>query len=252
MEIFGTPRDSCVARLDPRLRLGVTLVFAVTVCFSGSPPALLAALAVATGLIVLARRPARDLLRRLALLNLFFLLLASSIAVALPGQTLGRIGPLHVTDTGLHRAGVILLRANAVVLYVAALLGTMEAPHLGFALDRLRVPSTLTHVLLFMVRYIEVIHQEYHRIRNAMRLRAFRPGCNRHTLRSLGYLIGLLLVRSLERSDRILAAMKCRGFHGRYYVLHTCRLTIVDAVSAGLFACVLGALIALEVLWKTP
>jgi len=29
----------------------------------------------------------------------------------------------------------------------------------------------------------------------------------------------MLLVRSLDRSRRILAAMRCRGFHGRLYLL---------------------------------
>jgi cobalt/nickel transport system permease protein len=50
-------------------------------------------------------------------------------------------------------------------------------------------------------------------------VRGFRPGVNRHTYRSFGYLAGMLLVRSLDRSERIVAAMKCRGFRGRFYLL---------------------------------
>ena len=42
---------------------------------------------------------------------------------------------------------------------------------------------------------------------------------NRHTYRAYGYLVGMLLVRSLDRSERIVAAMKCRGFRGRFYLL---------------------------------
>ncbi len=252
MDIFCTPRDNALGRLDPRVRLVTAFAFAVTICFSRSPVVLVSALVAGVLLAALSRCPVRGLLRRLALLNLFFLLLCLSVAVSLPGREVVPVGPLSATDAGVRRAGVILLRANSVVLFVAALLGSMEAPHLGFALDRLRVPSTLTHILMFTVRYIEVIHQEYHRIRNAMRLRAFRPRCNRHTLRSLGYLIGLLLVRSLERSNRIMAAMKCRGFQGRYYVLHTCRMTPLDAVAAGLFACAIGCLVALEAMWMVP
>ena len=33
-------------------------------------------------------------------------------------------------------------------------------------------------------------------------------------------LVGMLLVKSFDRADRIVAAMKCRGFRGRFYVLH--------------------------------
>ena len=52
-----------------------------------------------------------------------------------------------------------------------------------------------------------------------MKMRGFRPRMNWHTYRTYGYLVGMLLVRSLERSERIVAAMKCRGFRGRFYLL---------------------------------
>jgi cobalt/nickel transport system permease protein len=92
-----------------------------------------------------------------------------------------------------------------------------------------------------MVRYIEVVHREYHRLRNAMRLRGFRARCNRHTFRSLGYLIGMLVVRSLDRAHRIVEAMRCRGFRGRFYLLARFRVGAADI----LFAAIIAAGIAL-------
>jgi len=65
-----------------------------------------------------------------------------------------------------------------------------------------------------------VIHKEYHRLVNAMKMRGFRPGTNMHTYRTYAYLVGMLLVRSFDRSKRIVAAMKCRGFKGKFYILH--------------------------------
>ena len=47
----------------------------------------------------------------------------------------------------------------------------------------------------------------------------FGRAMNGHSYRSLGYLVGMLLVHSFDRSERVLAAMKCRGFCGRYYLL---------------------------------
>ncbi len=248
MEIFGTPRDSLVSRLDPRSRVVAAFAYAIVMSFCRSPGALSVGFALAVALVVAARLSPPKLLSRLVLLNAVFILLGASVALSLPGEVVWQIGPASFTREGLYRAMVILLRANAIVLCVAALLGTMEASRLGFALDRLGLPSSLTHVILFMVRYIEVIHQEYHRLRNAMRLRAFRPRCNRHTLRAFGHLIGLLLVRTLDRSERILAAMKCRGFCGRFYILQEQRLSSHDAVFGWLFACALGSVIVLEVL----
>ena len=48
-----------------------------------------------------------------------------------------------------------------------------------------------------MIRYTEVVHVEYHRLRAAMRMRAFRARFDRRTFRAFGYLVGMLLVRSM-------------------------------------------------------
>jgi cobalt/nickel transport system permease protein len=77
------------------------------------------------------------------------------------------------------------------------------------------MPPKLTTLLLFTVRYTAVLRQEYARLRRAMDARCFAPRPNGHTLRSLGHLVGMLLVRGFERSERILGAMKCRGYSGR-------------------------------------
>jgi cobalt/nickel transport system permease protein len=40
-----------------------------------------------------------------------------------------------------------------------------------------------------------------------------------HTYRTYAYLVGMLLVKSHDRADRVRAAMLCRGFRGRFYDL---------------------------------
>ncbi len=125
-----------------------------------------------------------------------------------------------------------------------ALLGTLEPARLGHALARLGVPERLAHLLLLTVRQIQLVGDEYARLRQAMRARAFVPRSNRHTWHSFGWLMGMLLVRSLARSRRVLDAMRCRGFDGRLRLLDT--LCWRPADSAALTATV--ALVA--VLWS--
>ncbi len=221
MDIFTPQPASYLRELDPRVRVACTFAFALAVTFLSHLPSLIIALATGALLTHLSRKPWKRILKRTAVLNLFLLLLGLSLAVSIPGEILYLVGPFMLSREGLTLGLVILLRANAILLTVTALLGSMEPPNLGFALYRLGVPASFTHILLFMIRYIEVIHVEYHRLRDAMQTRAFEPATNLHTFRSFGYLIGLLLVRSLDRSNRVLAAMKCRGFYGRYHVMQT-------------------------------
>jgi cobalt/nickel transport system permease protein len=56
----------------------------------------------------------------------------------------------------------------------------------------------------------------------------------------------MLLVRSLERAERILKAMKCRGFDGRLHTHDTLTLRPFDAVFAGSWAVVFAVLLVLD------
>jgi cobalt/nickel transport system permease protein len=102
------------------------------------------------------------------------------------------------------------------------------------------------HLLLFTVRYLGRLEEELARLRNAMRARAFRPRTDRHTWRSLGQLAGMLLVRSAERAERVMQAMRCRGFTGRLYVLDELRWRTSDGAFAAVFAAGIAGLVALD------
>jgi cobalt/nickel transport system permease protein len=117
---------------------------------------------------------------------------------------------------------------------------------LAHALHHLHLPEKLVHLMLFTVRYVEVLRREYGRLAAAMKARGFRPRMNRHTYRAYGYLVGMLLVRSLDRSERIVAAMKCRGFRGRFYLLDHFALARRDGWFAMVAAVVLVLLAAVE------
>jgi len=238
----GKQPHSFIHQVDPRVRVVAAVCFAVLVCLCEEMSVLGVGLGAAAGLVVAARIVNVETMRRLVEVNLFMLLLFVLLPICVPGTAVFRIGGLVWTREGLWQTLAIALKANAIMTGFLALVGTLEPPYLGFALSRLRVPDKLVHVLLFMVRYIEVIHREYHRLFNAMRLRAFRPGFNRHTFRTYGYLIGMLLVRSIDRAERVVEAMKCRGFRGRFYVLARFRFAWADLAFTAAFA---GGLVAL-------
>ncbi|OAN53064.1 cobalt ECF transporter T component CbiQ [Paramagnetospirillum marisnigri] len=208
-----------VARLDPRSRVLLAVAFTGAVVLAESLSALSIALGVAIGLALLARLPWRLTLRRLLALEGFMLVVLALLPFTVPGRILAEPLGFGLSAEGLRQAAQIALRANAVAVALAALLGSLEVVALGRALARLGAPSRLVHLFLFTVRYIGVLEQEYGRLRLAMRARAFRPGPGLHCWTSLGHLFGMLLVRSLERAERIDAAMRCRGFTGRFHLL---------------------------------
>ncbi|MFW6162342.1 MAG: cobalt ECF transporter T component CbiQ [Planctomycetota bacterium] len=234
--------DSVVHRLDPRGRVVVAVVFSVLVAVSERFGVLGGGLAAGLGLAVAARLPVRPLLKRLAALNAFMVMLI----VLLPLTTFEEPGldifGISVSQPGLLLALAVTLKANAIVLALTALVGTLEITTFGHALKHLRVPDKLIHLFLFTVRYIDLLHHEYRRLRQAMRVRCFRPQMSRHTYRAMGYLVGMLLVKSLDRSERVVAAMKCRGFRGQFYVLTHFAFARRDAAFGVLAAAALAVL----------
>jgi len=227
--------------MDPRARVLVAVVFALTVAFSSRFASLLPALCSAFALVHLAGLPIKTALSRLLILNGFVLLLWIFLPFSLEGKPLFSLGPLEATREGVLLAARITVKANAIMLSLVALLATMSVFTLGAAMGHLGVPGKLVHLVLFTYRYIHVIYQEYHRLINAVKIRGFHPGNNVHTYKTFAYLIGMLLVKSYDRAERIRGAMLCRGFRGRFYNLREFDLGSLDVLmTIAMLLCITG------------
>ena len=202
--------------LDPGVRLLAALAFALAVVSVERLPALIAALAAAVVMAALSGAALRPTLRRLAALDGFVIAAIALLPFTTPGEPLFALAGFPLSREGALRAVEILIRANAVALMMFALLGAIEPGRLGLAMTRLGAPEKLVRLFLFTLRYVDVIRREQERLRLAMKARGFVMRCDRHTWRSMGHLLGMMLARSLDRSERIVAAMRCRGFTGRF------------------------------------
>lgn len=233
---------SFIHAADPRVKLVLAVAFAVAVAAAHTYRALVPALVLALILVLLARLDLRLLLARLAVVNAFVVFLWLFLPFTYPGQTAYEVGPLVATGEGIRASLLITLRTNAIVMATIALLGTTSIFNLVHALRHLRVPDKLVHTFFFCYRYIAVIHEEYTRLRHAMRVRCFRPRTSMHTYRSYAYLVGMLLIKSYERSVSIYQAMLCRGFRGEYPTYHHFHIHGRDLVCLGVMAVLIGGI----------
>ena len=240
---------SLVDKFDPRARVLATLAFALVVAFSKTLWLPFLGLLMALSFALSASLHVKRTLRRMAAMDMFIVIMVVMLPFTMPGEALFHVFGFAASKEGFIHAIGIALKANAVVLTLLSLVGTLEASTLGHTLARLKVPEKLVHLLLFTVRYLDVISREYKCMRKAMKARAFVPRNNLHTWRSFGYLVGMLLVRSLERSERIFDAMRCRGYCGKLYLFDTMQWQQRDTAlllfmaSFGVFAIVSGAYI---------
>jgi cobalt/nickel transport system permease protein len=231
--------NSVIHKLDPRAKIIAALLFSAVVALSHSLLVSALSFCFPVLLVILARISVIRLLRRMATVNAFMVMLWFVLPLTVPGREVYSIGPIAIYQEGLISALSVTLKSNAIILTVIALLGTSPVFALVHALSHLCVPDKLVHLFFFCFRYVHVIHHEFHALATAAKVRGFRPGTNWHTYRTYAHLLGMLLVRSFDRSARILAAMKCRGFKGRFYILHDYEMKKLDylmAVTSLMFA----------------
>lgn len=152
----------------------------------------------------LARVPVGPLFRRW----LAFLLLVGCLTAVL---SLGR-----PTIPGMGRAEMmlaILAKNSLAFLAMMVLAAATPFPRLLAALANLGVPEVLVATLHFMERYAHVLADELGRMLRARRSRNVRR-TGRLDWGILSGLIGVLLIRALERAERVESAMMARGWDG--------------------------------------
>jgi cobalt/nickel transport system permease protein len=206
-----------VHRIEPHLKLVAVLAFAVVVV--ATPVHAPWAWAAYAGYLVLVLgsaalaglRPGR-LARGLAV-EIPFVLFALLLPVVAQGPRV-EVAGISLSQSGLVAAGGLLAKATLSVLAATVLAATTEPRALLRGLERLRLPSVLVQILMFMFRYADVVGGELQRMRVARESRGFR-GRNLGALRVLGPAAGSLFIRSYERGERVHLAMLSRGYSGR-------------------------------------
>jgi len=249
MTIIGTNFESGqspIHRLDPRIRIICASLLSIPTALVQSPLQALTALICGIVFMMVARLTISLVAKRLIIVNAFILFLWLLVPITTPGTPAFHIGPIVITAEGLKLSTLITLKSNAIVLILMALLGTIKIQDLGPALQRLRVPNKLCHILLFTYRYIFVIHHEYILMRQAMTARGFKPTTSSHTYKTYAWLVGMLLIKSWDRAERVHNAMKCRGFKGQFYTLSISRTSTRDSLFVIISLIAVSCILAIE------
>jgi cobalt/nickel transport system permease protein len=213
-------------------------------CAMDLPPAL-GSLFVSLGILVLSRIPPSFVMKKLKGSLGFLLLVLVIFPLAYPEKDLD-LGFFAVASDGILVAVLIILRATAILVLVFPALGTSRFDVTMKALRRLRVPSPLVQIVLFTYRYLFVYADQVRRMEAAWRARGFRVRANLHTARTLGNGLGVLLVSSIERTQRIQSAMKARGFSGSFRTFEDFKTSPKDVT---LFSAIVALGLALF-LWR--
>ncbi|HUG55688.1 MAG TPA: energy-coupling factor transporter transmembrane component T [Candidatus Limnocylindrales bacterium] len=206
-----------LARANPAAKLGAAAILMLALFLATDPvtPALvLGALAVAIGASGLrtgglARRAAPLAIAALGvgLFNAFF-------AAEAGGETILRLGPLHLTTGGALVGLGLALRLVGIALAGIVAVATTDPTDLADSLvQQLRVPHRFAIGALAAFRLAPIFAGEWETIALARRARGVEPGRSPLArLRAFAAQTHALLVGAIRRGLRLATAMDARGF----------------------------------------
>ena len=157
---------------------------------------------------VLGEVPRRVLMRRI-LAALPFCLLAGLGSLFFDRSLRYTLGAIPVTG-GMLTCGSILLRGVLLVWAVSVLMAVTPADALFSQLRRMHVPGVLVRLLEMTYRYIGTLLEEVERMQTAYALRS--GGQPALEMRHMGAFVGMLLLKSHGRAQRVHSAMLLRGY----------------------------------------
>jgi cobalt/nickel transport system permease protein len=211
--------NTFIHRLDPRIKLLAAFLFSVIISVSNRFFPLFFAFIMSSALLTAARLPVKIVLPRILFANLFIFLLWIFIPFTIKGEPILKMGPLVISRQGLLYCLMLTVKSNAIIIILISLTATIPVFTMGRAMNYLGVPAKIANLFIFSYRYIHAILLEYRRLKEAMDIRGFRPKTNLHTYRTYAYLVGMLIVKSHDRAERVHSAMVCRGFQGKFFDL---------------------------------
>lgn len=252
------PGDSLIHRLDPRMKIVLSILYIVTIFLAKSVTSfvlLTVSTAVLVGLtklspamILRGMRPLLFIIVFTAVINIFWM----------TGDTLlVSLGPIKIYLEGIINAILIIVRIVLLIVATSVFLTYTTTPlALTDGLEQLLAPLKKLHVpvhefsmmMTIALRFIPTLIDETQKIMNAQKARGadFSTGSLIQRAKALIPILIPLFISAFRRADELATAMECRCYTGgerrtRMNVLHT---TAKDWLF-GLAVIVLGAAIVL-------
>ncbi len=218
------PVKSPIHSMDPRVKIGIAIVFMVALFLGNNFWAFLVMGAFALLAIALSKVPFRMITRGLRPI-LFILIFTMGLHLFLtPGQPIFTVWRITATWSGLVQGLFIGLRLVILIMFTSLLTLTTSPIELTDGLEdilkpfaRIGVPAhELAMMMTIALRFIPTLMEEAERIMKAQMARGadFESGNIVKRAKSLVPLLVPLFVSAFRRADDLAMAMESRGYRG--------------------------------------
>lgn len=253
------PGNSLVHKLDPRIKIILTIFFMIGVFLVEKILFFLPILAFLYVIVLLSQVPVKFVLQSLSPLKwIIILMFVINIFMTGTGNVLVQVWKIKITDGALLRAVFVVLRLVLLVLGTSIMTLTTTPILLTDGMEKLLSPLKIVkfpaHELAMMMtialRFIPTLLDETDRIMKAQLARGadFESGNLFKRAKAMIPILIPLFISAFKRADELALAMDSRCYHGdngrtRMKVIH---IKPMDIVALLIFVAVIVAIIILS------
>ena len=219
------PTDSCIHKLDPRVKLCGTVLYVVLLLVANHFLGYIAAAAFLAFTIKLSKVPPKMIFRGLrAVLIILIIIAATNIFMTPGGETLVSVGFLRITSHGLIMALQMSIRLVLLITGSSILTLTTSPIELTDGIEfllrplkKIRVPAhDIAMMMTIALRFIPTLADELDKIIKAQKARGadFDSGGLIKRGKSLLPILVPLFVSAFKRAEELAIAMEARCYRG--------------------------------------
>lgn len=231
--------DSVLHRVDPRVKLLLSLFFLVLIAASANIKLFVLYLCIVLLLMIVSRVPFHFYVKKLVMVTPLALIFSFFIYLSYLIESRGDAISVYYT------IGLLVSKIYLSILVITLLVSCTRFDVLLWGLRKYRLPMIVTTLAKLVYTYIFVFIDELHRTLRAYRSRT--PELRVPRVKVYGHIAAGIFLRSMDRSDSIYKAMVSRGFTGEFPEGNANRLKWIDFTAV---CCFLLIVIAARLLWK--
>ncbi|MCS7149296.1 MAG: cobalt ECF transporter T component CbiQ [Caldimicrobium sp.] len=210
---------SPIHRCDPRVKIIIFLYLAFSTALTSKWQISVLNFLYALLILFLSNLPWRGVFKRLFWANVFLSFILISLIMADLLEFFANKDSPPIKRESLALGSHLILKLNGILIAFLSLLGTTSISQLVHALNHLKIPPKFLLLLFLSYRYLTYLHLEYDKMRMSILARGFSPKTNLWTFKTYAYSLGILLVKTLRRSEELYLALLARNFKGVYPLL---------------------------------
>ncbi len=219
------PADSCIHKLDSRIKLISTLIYIFALFFVRSFIGYIPVIIFLTSVIHMSKVPLKFILRGLKSIVIIILFtVALNMFMSSSGTVLFHYGFITVTTEGIYNAGVMALRLIFLIIGSSLLTLTTSPIELTDGIEmlmkplkRFGVPShEIAMMMTIALRFIPTLLEETDKIMKAQTARGadFETGNLIQRAKSMVPILVPLFISAFRRADDLAMAMEARCYRG--------------------------------------